>query len=351
MPTTRTATATAVNNAPGKRSVLTIHAVTAAWIFAFLAFGKLHPFSYSAALQEDGFVEWLTVGLFAAAGVLRARVAWRERRWFDLLIAAFCMFVAGEEFSWGQRLLGFTPPDVFLEHNRQQEFTLHNFADVFGQPKGVLIMALLGYAVVLPLGRRLFVRLRATIPPLPYVPWFVVAAGLLIWYPLELTGEWVETLAGWLFLLTALPTTRQLLLNVAAAIAAAVLLTYVSARGFVGGPAAIACTEREAYSLLADVGEGNAMTERLRRRSGRVHKRLFTAIEDGYIDASALVHYRGNACGQSQRYYLDPWGMPYWIRVSAKAVDGRSVTVYSMGPNRRRDTAEGGDDILAEQVF
>src|SRR5688572_16915438 len=97
---------------------------------------------YESLMQEDRFLEWLTAVLFAIAGVVRLRTAIINRRWFDGLVALFCLFVAGEEFSWGQRLLGYTPPDWFLAHNIQQEATLHNFADVFGRPKWSLISVL-----------------------------------------------------------------------------------------------------------------------------------------------------------------------------------------------------------------
>jgi hypothetical protein len=45
-----------------------------------------------------------------------------------------------------------------------------------------------------------------------------------------------------------------------------------------------------------------------------------------------------------RRYAIDPWGTAYWIRYTS---GGKRLTVYSFGPNRRRD--EGGDDIVASQ--
>lgn len=351
MQTTRTATATVSSTNLSARVWWTIHAVTAAWIVFFLVFGNSDPLSYSAWLQEDGFVEWLTVFLFAAAAAVRIRSAWHARSWFDLLIAAFCLFVAGEEFSWGQRLLGFTPPDVFLEHNKQQEFTLHNFAEVFGQPKGLLMVALAGYAALPWLGR---FRVPGTAPPIPLVPWFLVAVALLWTYPLDLTGEWVEAMAGWLFLVSALPPLRALMASVSAAVLASVLFTFISARGLRSNPSVVACAQSEARALALDITRRGAARAQLYEFGGRVHKRLFTAAEAGYIDVLALFGYRAIGCGQSQRYLLDPWGMPYWIRVAADRGEGRLLTVYSMGPNRRRDSAGGtpsGDDVLAEDLL
>lgn len=42
-----------------------------------------------------------------------------------LALALILLFGAGEEISWGQRILGFETPD-FLQENEQEEFTVHN---------------------------------------------------------------------------------------------------------------------------------------------------------------------------------------------------------------------------------
>src|SRR5690606_15336479 len=187
---------------------VTAHVLLALWVVGMVLLGIQVPERYESLLQEDRFIEWWTVPLFAVAGVFAVRRAVRHRRIFDALVGLFCLFVAGEEFSWGQRLLGLTPPAPFLEHNYQQELTLHNFADIFGQPKTVLVLALAGFGILLPAaslssrGRDVLARIGATAPRLAATPWFAIAVALLVSYPLPYTGEWVETLAGGLFLLT-----------------------------------------------------------------------------------------------------------------------------------------------------
>jgi hypothetical protein len=47
-----------------------------------------------------------------------------------------------------------------------------------------------------------------------------------------------------------------------------------------------------------------------------------------------------------RRFAVDPWGTAYWIRVR-RAEEGTVVSVYSFGPNRRRDDSPGSDDIRA----
>lgn len=334
------------------------HVVAAAWVAGMLGLGLARPDAYRGLLQEDRFVEWWTVALFGAAGLLALRLAWRERRPFDALVGAFCVFVAGEEFSWGQRLLGITPPDVFLEHNRQQELTIHNFADVFGEPKWVLMLALTGFGLLIPAvaasrpGRALLGRLGATAVRLPAAAWLLAAVGLLWWYPLTLTGEWVEALAGGLFLVAYAPGARGAALAAGGGAVLAGLLTLLSgARG--ASEAELACARAETAAIADDLAYGAAATGRL-AGSRSVHKRVFTAIEDGYVRGEGLEGYRAVTCDEGlgtpgqREYALDPWGTAYWL--SMERGDAIRLVVYSFGPNRRRDGPAGsgsGDDVTA----
>ncbi len=326
-----------------------LHGAAALWVAAMLYLALQRPDVYDAILQEDGFVEWLTATCFVGAGILRTISALQRRRPFDLLIAGFCLFVGGEEFSWGQRLLGFTPPDAFLAHNTQQELTLHNFADVFGQPKAVLIICLLGYALFcLPehfgRSRNWLPRLGATPPPCEVATWLVASAALLAWYPVELTGEWVEALAGFLFLVSAPASLRARITTATVAVLSAALLAYVSSRALARSPARLRCAHLEARALLADVVVAAQTNRRL--LDINVHKRLLSAVHAGYLPGN-LAAFRSTVCaGESgragerrRRYLVDPWGMAYWV----ESYGGNTITVYSFGPNRNRD----GDDISA----
>ena len=333
-----------------------MHVVLGAWIAFFLVLAEAAPFRYDAMLQEDRFVEWVTVTLFAAAALLALLRAIRRRRVFDGLVGAFCVFVAGEEFSWGQRLLGLTPPDAFLEHNRQQELTLHNFASVFGEPKWILIIALLGFGVVLPLvarmraGARLLERLGATAPPKTLVPWFVAAVVLLVWYPYSFTGEWVEALAGAAFVIAFMPSVRAGFLGLAGAALAAVLMAVISGALARATPAQFACADAEIDALIDDIALGTAATGRLVGATS-VHKRVFTAIEEGYVRADRLAAFQRARCPgdgdapDRRRHAIDPWGTAYWLRLE-RIERGLGFEVYSFGPNRRRDP-DGGDDLIS----
>lgn len=317
-------------------------------------------------MEEDRAVEWATVLLFLVAGVVRSYHAIRTRRVFDALVGLFCLFVAGEEISWGQRLIGYTPPGVFLEHNTQQEANLHNFADIFGRPKWMLIMALAGYGLLLPAvaraapARRLVDKIGATAPPVSVAPWFLAAITLLIWYPVTFTGEWVEMLAGWLFISTAPLAPRTAGLTAAVALPAALAMTWVSSARRAADGSHVGCARAEATALLDDIVPGEAATSDL-DGMGSIHKRVWGSVTAGLIDDARLRRFRATSCpgddagghtAARRRYVVDPWGTAYWITVAREDESGtRRVVVYSFGPNRRRDGEPGattGDDIAAE---
>jgi hypothetical protein len=326
-----------------------------------LVCARFAPDRYWGAMQEDRVVEWWTALLFLAAGVIALQRAVSQRRIGDALVALFCIFVAGEELSWGQRLVGYTPPPAFLEHNTQQELNLHNFRDLLGRPKWLLAGILAGYGLLLPAvvrtrsGRRILDTVSLTAPPVGAAPWFAAAIVLLVWYPVEFTGEWVETLAGGLFLATLGGRAGAITTTAIVGLGAAVVLSVASARR-AASPELLACARDEVRVLSGELAL-NA-TARLRRMR-RVHKRVWTAAQDGYVRGDAAgalgaVSCRGadfDAAANRRRFLVDPWGTAYWLLVEKKTgAETRELAVYSFGPNRRRDGEVGlgeGDDIIA----
>ena len=103
-----------------------------------LVFGYLraaNPGLYFALTREDNLVEWLTVVWLLLAGLTLLATARRERsvrlRWVWLLGGAALLFGAGEEISWGQRILGLATPEFLLELNLAGELNVHNIVPVF----------------------------------------------------------------------------------------------------------------------------------------------------------------------------------------------------------------------------
>jgi hypothetical protein len=224
-------------------------------------------------------------------------------------------------------------------------------------------MALAGYGLVLPAfasvgaTRRLLERLGSTPPPLALVPWFAAAIALLYWYPIDFTGEWVEALAGTLFLAAAPLSFRGFVGALAGTLVAALVMTQVSATQRAGDPALITCASAEARALLSAVVDSNGATEDL-RRGGSVHKRVWTSVQEEYLDESVLGSFDAVSCRGEQpgdqasrrRYAVDPWGTAYWMYTLSERDGVRPVGIYSFGPNRRRDGEPGigaGDDVTA----
>lgn len=88
---------------------------------------------YVRIIEEDGVVEYLTAATYLISSIIAASISvsfFKTKNNFlcfsYAFLAAGLFFICGEEISWGQRILGISSPDYFLQHNAQQEFNLHN---------------------------------------------------------------------------------------------------------------------------------------------------------------------------------------------------------------------------------
>lgn len=92
------------------------------------------PFSYFLELvKEDSFVEYMQFfvllggAFFIFTRLFRKHAPWKKLSvLFIISSLIFLLAVAGDEISWGQRILGITPPDYIVAGNRQHEITVHN---------------------------------------------------------------------------------------------------------------------------------------------------------------------------------------------------------------------------------
>jgi hypothetical protein len=315
--------------------------------------------------QEDGFLEWATFWAFVIAGCRYFLNAFRERRdsggipWFTFGLGLFCLLVALEEISWGQRLFGYQPPDYFLQENYQQELNLHN---VFSTSlrKLVLLVILAGYGVgtavisLIPAAGELFRRWRIVPAPPSLIPAFLAMSVVYAWYPWDYTGEWVELAMGLGFLCAAFlaapaPAAVQGTLRISGAVMATALLALLTPllQGL-----ARPSDERAREMALAEIEAlvSDFSGPKLHTRCG-IHKRLYTFMRD-YGQTHLLYGEFAQSVrdtGEHDRanYLLDPWNSPYWLR--HRCSGGRvAMFVYSFGPNRQRDSSEWevrGDDI------
>lgn len=348
-------------------------------VVALIAFAAL-LFEYDAdryylVVQEDGVLEWATFWAFLIAAGLSAVAAVRQHRvhgtlpWFLTGVGLFCLFVALEEISWGQRVLGYRPPVYFLDQNFQQEFNLHNVVATRWR-KLALTATIFGYGVFLPClqlvpaSARLLGRLGVAAPPIGLLPVFVAAGVLYEWYPRSHTGEWVELFLGVGFLVAALAAVRHYRADPAgdgnarvpfgqslAALGAIAVLAWLTAalsdRQRQAHPGNVAATESELAAMKADFESGRVETR------CSLHKRLYTFVldhgQEGLFEGSFAALQTQGLPEERARFFLDPWNSPYWIRDRCdRESDERITFVYSFGPNRRRDSTRTeilGDDI------
>jgi len=134
-------------------------------IILLIAFGLLYfnPASLDTYLGEDGIVEWLTVGGLLAGSLVcfnRFIALFKKKNWWFLVVTfvlGILLFIAaGEEISWGQRILGIKSSEYFLKNNAQGETNIHNLVVngvkinklVFST---ILIAVLAIYLVIIPI--------------------------------------------------------------------------------------------------------------------------------------------------------------------------------------------------------
>jgi hypothetical protein len=320
---------------------------------------------YYRSVQEDEWLEWASVWSFLAAAVVAAALAVRELRlrsprwWFALGLAGFCFWVAMEEISWGQRLLGYRPPAYFLEHNYQQELNLHNVVST-DLRQLALSAVILGYGVALPLALRVprlgawLERLGVFGPPLGLAPAFLGTFLLYQSYPWKFSGEWVEWMLGLGFLFGLLlsdPVARTSALRLAAAWGLVMLAG--SACAAVSGARRDGRPEnRDAARVEIETLAADFLAARVPSPCG-LHQRLYTFVEAGDVDALRT----GSYAAQVERglpeeraaFFLDPWNSPYWIRdICADEGQRRRIAIYSLGANRMRESdawSFAGDDV------
>ncbi|MFK5690603.1 hypothetical protein ACI3EY_13145 [Ornithinimicrobium sp. LYQ92] len=131
-----------------------------------------HLDGYLWGTGEDGVVEWATViGYLLALGVAATLVPrlWRNLRLTAVAYVVLCMgffFIAGEEVSWGQRLLGFEGPPALVEANLQDEANLHNLLDRYALHALYILIGLWGVGV----GRWVVRHVRWLRPGYAYAP-------------------------------------------------------------------------------------------------------------------------------------------------------------------------------------
>lgn len=118
----------------GSAAVRWLVLVPLAFLAGYAVLRVAVPGAVPRLIKEDGSLEYLQVLLYAIAGCIALLVAVRSHsswvRWAFVVFGLACAFVALEEVSWGERLLGFDPPESIRDLNTQGEMNVHNLAPV-----------------------------------------------------------------------------------------------------------------------------------------------------------------------------------------------------------------------------
>lgn len=116
---------------------------------------RILPEGYGV-LEFTQFVECMA-GFAIALWLLTLPVVkdWTVVRRMLILFALACLYIGGEEMSWGQHFFQWSTPDYWGAINRQDETNLHNTNYVFNQlPQLILEIGIALGGIVLPLVQR-----------------------------------------------------------------------------------------------------------------------------------------------------------------------------------------------------
>ena len=114
------------------------------WLFPLFYYFKYYNDElFHSLAREDSLFEYSTMFGYLTSSIvmiLSFRIIFQAKKtkqypWliylFTLGFVAFAMFViAGEEISWGQRIIGFETPEDVAANNNQLEFNIHNSGQV-----------------------------------------------------------------------------------------------------------------------------------------------------------------------------------------------------------------------------
>jgi hypothetical protein len=157
-----------------------------------LALAALHPPLFRALVVEDGPLEWAGTAAYAGAfslaallAVSLARAGRHAAAAAALLLSVACLFVVGEEISWGQRLGGWETPAGLRDANVQGETTVHNVSGVDEAFRLALLVAGLYGSCAWLVARR---RARQSLPPVLAPPLFLASLFVvpLVYYAVRL---------------------------------------------------------------------------------------------------------------------------------------------------------------------
>ena len=120
---------------------------------------SLSPEVKAGLLSENGpleLLQWLAIGgALGVAVFMLFRINPRQQKWIFgwVFLAAFCcLYVFGEEVSWGQHFLNWSTPEYWSALNDQNETNFHNTSSWLDQkPRLILLIGIIVGGIIFPL--------------------------------------------------------------------------------------------------------------------------------------------------------------------------------------------------------
>lgn len=189
-----------------------------ALLFIYLNLHKEHL----QIIREDGLVETAQIFIFLLSSIFAFKISpiFKHKNKLNFyafkLLGFLLLFVAMEEMSWGQRIIGVKTPSSISEINSQGEITVHNL-HLF-QSKLHLIYMLVGfYGSILPIllnkyKHNLYKKYSLFFPPAHL--FFYFFAILFLYFLLEYQVYYLQIISGYFMDISRWQEVAELILSI-----------------------------------------------------------------------------------------------------------------------------------------
>jgi hypothetical protein len=166
-----------------------IYLIAPLFLFGMVLLNSYDRVLFYRLRDEDYIIEYAQFFAFLAASflaIITAKIAYNKHKLlalFSVFLGLGLLFIAGEEISWGQRIIGFEAPQFVQDINYQNELTIHNIEPIhratnkycFGCFIGV--WGVFGFYMVNKL-KFIPKKTRSYLTPLPYLVLYFLITGV-----------------------------------------------------------------------------------------------------------------------------------------------------------------------------
>jgi len=169
-------------------------------------FQYITPHIYVYLITEDWWGEYATFNCFFFSFLILSYLIILDKKKMRFGYVAMALtlgFIALEEISWGQRLLGFSTPSMIAKFNSQSEVNIHNILALYFPTEKLFGYAVLIWVFVVPFLMSRFQNVKfwmdkfgIPVVPLYQAPFFMLAAWIVSFDVIVKHYEMGEILLG-----------------------------------------------------------------------------------------------------------------------------------------------------------